>query len=122
MHELLWLRFGHMGGWMLWVAGLIGMAVALQAGSRSKVAGRLADAGATLALATGIYTAVTQGMFKQGWLHVKLLLVVVLIVLHGILRARTGRNVTAGAGGLLTGTVIVAVLVVAAAVLRPFGR
>jgi uncharacterized membrane protein len=61
-------------------------------------------------------------MFKQGWLHVKLLLVVVLIVLHGILRARTGRNVTAGAGGLLTGTVIVAVLVVAAAVLRPFGR
>jgi protoporphyrinogen IX oxidase len=122
MQELLWLRFAHFSGWMLWVAGLTGMALALLAGAASKPAGRLADAGATIAMASGIYMAVTQAMFKQGWLHVKLLLVVALIALHGILRARTGKNVTRGISGLLAATVVVGVLIVAAAVIRPLGR
>lgn len=122
MQELLWLRFAHFSGWMLWVAGLSGMALALLAGSPSKPAGRLADAGATIAMAAGIYMAVTQHMFKQSWLHVKLLIVVALIALHGILRARTGKNITRGAGGLLAAVVVVGVLIVGAAVIRPFGR
>jgi hypothetical protein len=122
MQELLWLGFAHFSGWMLWIAGLMGMALALKEGARSKTAGILADAGATVAVAAGLYTAITLSLFKQGWLHVKLVLVVGLIALHIVLRARTRKGVTQGAGGLLAAVIVVAVLILFAAVVRPIGR
>lgn len=121
MAELLWLRFAHFAGWMIWVAGTSGMALALMAGARSKAAGILADAGATLAIATGVYTAISHGAFKHGWLHVKLLLVVALIVFHVMLRVRTRKGVSQGAAGLLAASLIAALLVLIAAVVRPIG-
>ena len=122
MNELIWLRFAHFTGWMLWIAGLAGMALALKDGARSKTAGILADAGATIAIVSGLYNAIAYGAMKQGWLHVKLLLVVGVIVFHGILRKRTKKGDSRGAGGLLAGCLIVAILVLFAAIIRPIGR
>lgn len=121
MDQLLWLRFAHFAGWMLWVSGIAGMAFALMAGARSKAAGRLADVGAALAIGTGVYSGLTQGAFKHGWLHLKLVFVLALIIVNAALRVRTRKGVSQGAAGLLAAALIAALLVLLAAVVRPFG-
>ena len=58
------------------------MALLVMAGARNKAAGILADTGALLAIASGVFNASQRGLFKVPWMHVKLTLVVVLIAVH----------------------------------------
>src|SRR5262249_57897784 len=84
------IRAVHILAALLWFAGLFAAGSLLRfrdtetdagvkqrLGVRSRKAGVLADVGATLSLATGIYQGVTRSLFAQPWLHVKLTLVAV---------------------------------------------
>jgi uncharacterized membrane protein len=122
MTALLWLRIVHFVGLLLWVSGLTSMATVLIGGARSKLAGVLADLGATLALISGIYTALDRGLFRQPWLHIKLTLVAALLGVHIVLRFKTRRGNASGAGALLGTTLLLAVAIVAMIVLRPLAR
>jgi protoporphyrinogen IX oxidase len=55
--------------------------------------------------ALGIYLAVSGGWFSQGWLHAKLLVVVILSGLHGML---IGQMRKAEAPGFVPGTMLMA--------------
>lgn len=120
MTELLLVRLLHFAGFSLWFGGLVAMALLTYSGSRNKAAGILADAGAVLAIASGVINAVNRGLFKMPWMHVKLTLVVVLIVVHVILRIRMRKGRPGGAAGLLAAVVVLAVAIQAVVVFQPF--
>lgn len=56
----------------------------------------LATPGILLTWALGILNAIQGGWFDDGWLHVKLVFVLVLSALHGVLSARLRRLETGG--------------------------
>jgi len=104
MKKELWLSAAHVVGVILWVGGLTGVLALLHVHPRIEEAGRklltqlekrlamVMDLGATLAIATGLYVALsrTPTEFKNGgWLHIKLTAVVICILsVHGIARAK----------------------------------
>ena len=102
-----WIHVGHILGFVLWVGGLLAVAALLRAHEGADAASRpgivgiarstavLMDVGATLTIALGLIMAFKSPMFPNtafktgGWLHVKLALVVVgIIVPHAVLRRR----------------------------------
>lgn len=100
MDWALWLKALHIMAFAAWMAGmwylprLMVYHVAAAAGSESSetfkiMERRLLKAITTPAmvvtLLTGLAVATLQGQWTDGWLHVKLLLVVLLLACHGIL-------------------------------------
>ena len=116
----LYARLVHFAGFALWLVGLFGMAFVLQAGAKHRLAGILADLGATLTIIAGIYTAVQRHAFSQPWLHIKLTAVAVLIVIHILLRKKMKSGKTGTA--LLLPLLIVALAVIYVAVMKPLAR
>ncbi|HKA91487.1 MAG TPA: CopD family protein [Haliangiales bacterium] len=118
------IRAVHILAALLWFAGLFAAGSLLRfrdtetdagvkqrLGVRSRKAGVLADVGATLSLATGIYQGVTRSLFAQPWLHVKLTLVAVLLVVHVLIRVKA-RRASEGEGKFGTGLLGIATLAV----------
>lgn len=122
MTELLLSRLLHFAGFSLWIGGLIAMAMLVMAGTRNKAAGILADVGALLAIATGVYNAIQRGLFKVPWMHIKLTLVVVLIVVHALLRIRMRKGRPGSGAGLLAAVVLLVVAIQYCVVFQPFAR
>src|SRR5262245_35708524 len=119
---MLWIRILHFAGIMLWVSGVVSLAVLLQAGARSKLAGILADIGATLAIVSGVYNAIQLHAFAQPYMHIKLTLVAIFVGLHVALRVKTRKQSAGGASGLLFGALLVALAILYVIVMRPMAR
>ena len=115
-----YLRLVHFAGFVLWFAGLFGMAFVLQAGGKHRLAAILADLGATLTIIAGIYTAVQRHAFVQPWLHIKLAAVALLIFMHVLLRRKMKSGKTGTA--LLLPLLLVALAIVYVAVMKPLAR
>ena len=113
-------RLIHFAGFALWLIGLFGMAFVLQAGGKHRLAGILADLGATLTIIAGIYTAVQRHAFAQPWLHIKLAAVALLILMHVLLRRKMKSGKTGTA--LLLPLLIVALAIIYLAVMKPLAR
>jgi uncharacterized membrane protein len=116
----LYLRFIHFAGLALWLGGLFGMAFLLQAGARHRLAPILADFGATLAIVAGIVNAIQRSLFVQPWLHIKLAVVAVLVVVHVVLRKRMKGDKKGTV--LLLPLLILALGILYIAVLKPLHR
>jgi uncharacterized membrane protein len=98
-----WLIIGHLIGVLLWVGGLFSVYWLLRIHEHAReVHEKLLlmersialsmDLAATLAIGCGIALAVRLHAFSQGWLHVKLAVVVLgILPVHGIIRARIGK-------------------------------
>jgi uncharacterized membrane protein len=98
-----WLIIGHLIGVLLWVGGLFSVYWLLRIHEHAReVHEKLLlmersialsmDLAATLAIGCGIALAVRLHAFSQGWLHVKLAVVVFgILPVHGIIRARIGK-------------------------------
>ena len=105
-----WVHLAHIIGFTVWVAGLVAVAALLRAHEGADAASRpgivtaargmalIMDLGATLAIAIGLWLAFKSPRFPNtafksgGWLHVKLVLVVVgLLAPHGMMRAKIGK-------------------------------
>jgi putative membrane protein len=123
----------HVLGFVLWIGWLFGTGsllvardaesdagVAAKLGTLAKQAGRGADVGATLAIAGGVAMIANNASFyaHQPWLHAKLTLALVVLGVHGMLRAKTkrGTKVPRIAMPVLA---VVAVAIVALAVFKP---
>jgi uncharacterized membrane protein len=122
MTELLVSRLLHFAGFSLWVGGLVAMALLTMSGVRNKAAGILADTGALLVIATGVFNAIQRGLFKVPWMHVKLTLVVILIVVHAMLRVRMRKGRPGSGSGLLAAAVLLVVAIQYVVVFQPFTR
>jgi uncharacterized membrane protein len=118
----LWMRILHFAGFTLWVAGLVSVAMLLRARVNARTAGILADAGATLAVASGLYTAITRNLFTQPWLHLKLTVVAVLIAVHVSLRIKARRGREGGSAALLAATLLLGLTIMWVIVMRPLAR
>lgn len=95
----------HIVGFILWVGTLMAVSWLMtyrqtqEAAARGPLAmaarrlGALADAGATLAMIGGLTMLIGQRatLMKQGYIHLKLTLVVAMIVMHGLVRAKSKR-------------------------------
>jgi protoporphyrinogen IX oxidase len=136
-----WVAAVHVFGFLFWVGGMAFLMYLLRVHARSKPEAReplteverltavVMDAGATLAIATGLGMAFgsTVSFFKgpgAGWLHSKLTIVVALVVIHGALRVKV-RKFREGEGTPLPGFMfgVLAVLVfavIALAKVKPF--
>jgi putative membrane protein len=103
-----WLNVGHIFGFVVWTGMLLAVMHALSAHARASDAARPAlvelerrlalamDIGATVAILFGVLKIVGPpagtAIFKNGgYMHMKLTAVVVLIGLHGFVRARVGK-------------------------------
>jgi uncharacterized membrane protein len=117
-------RAAHILGALLWFGGLFAAGSLLRfrdgetdagvkqrLGVRSRKAGVLADVGATLSIGAGVYQAVTRGLFVQPWLHIKLTLVVVVLVVHTLIRIKA-RRASEGEGKFGTGLLGIATIAV----------
>jgi putative membrane protein len=97
----------HLIGFATWTGSILWLTSLLKArggesdssfvaklGALAKEAGRAADIGATLTLAGGLAMLSTNvsGYMQQPWMHAKLTLVLVLLGVHGFLRAKTRRG------------------------------
>ena len=105
----LWVKAFHVVGILIWggtIMGLTNLLVAfgkIPAETRKPIlptamaTGRMMDIGATLTIACAVWlavgTKVPEGwVMQQGWMHVKLTLVVLgLFSAHGVLRAKLGK-------------------------------
>jgi protoporphyrinogen IX oxidase len=131
-------RAAHFVGSLLWFGGLFGAGSLLhfrdgetdagvkqRLGVRARKAAILADLGATLSIASGVYNAVTRHLFSQPWLHIKLTLVVVLLVIHVLVRIKA-RRASEGEGrfgkGLLGIATLAVIGILIAVVYQPFHR
>jgi uncharacterized membrane protein len=101
---LAWLKAGHFIGVFLWVGGLISVYWLLRLHAHAPKAmhekltlmerslAMMMDLAATLAIGTGLVSAIEQGKFTapgSGWFHIKLTVVVLgILSVHGMLRAR----------------------------------
>jgi uncharacterized membrane protein len=136
-----WLLALHLAGVVFWVSGLLACALLVPAAGQAVDAARaplvssarrlalLMDIGATVAIAAGLTLAlgVAPALMRQPWMHIKLTLVVLGVLgLHGLIRARLGRlrrGATAGLPGFaasLAGALVVAIIVIA--IVRPLAR
>jgi putative membrane protein len=134
MH-LLWLKALHLVGAFLWLGTSIGVALvaAAAAGDQRapvaalarRVALRIATPGLVLAFAGGLtMLALSWDLYaRAGWMHGKLLLVVIAAGLHGAisgkLRKMAGGAEVGGLAGLAYAYVAILVLVVIAVLLGP---
>ena len=100
----------HIFGIVFWVSGLLVTSMALTRHTQETAAEArqalarleriflrgLADPGALLVILAGIGLISTRPSYylHAPWLHIKLTLVLLLIILHGILAVRTKRNAT----------------------------
>ena len=133
MMDKLFLAF-HVFGVILWVGGLLAVALFLAAaraqpdvGARARVAAfarkaaMIPDIGATLAIVFGLHWLFRFKLYTLPYMHIKLTLVVFLIALHGFLRVKTKRMAQGGEtslppavpwllGALALGIVIVVML------------
>ena len=108
-----WLRTAHMVGFILWVAGVIGVLALLDAHARIGASARdamvgverrtamIMEIGSLLAIGAGLYLAFKSPRFPThafadgGWLHVKLTLVVLALIgahVFARIRLRKFRN------------------------------
>src|SRR5882672_7425894 len=94
-------RWFHFVGFTAWITGIVAMGLLLRAGAPAKIAGRLADTGATLTIVSGIYRAVSGGFFAQPYIHIKLFFVVALIGVHAAMRVRVRKNDGSSAGAMV---------------------
>jgi putative membrane protein len=134
MH-LLWLKALHLVGAFLWLGTSIGVALvaAAAAGDQRapvavlarRVALRIATPGLVLAFAGGLtMLALSLDLYaRAGWMHGKLLLVVIAAGLHGAisgkLRKMAGGAEVGGLAGLAYAYLAILVLVVIAVLLGP---
>lgn len=134
MH-LLWLKALHLVGAFLWLGTSIGVALvaAAAAGDQRapvaalarRVALRIATPGLVLAFAGGLtMLALSWDLYaRAGWMHGKLLLVVIAAGLHGAisgkLRKMAGGAEVGGLAGLAYAYLAILVLVVVAVLLGP---
>ena len=97
----------HVLGFLLWVGSMFALAMVLAAHQRAasgardalvaaeKSIGRAMELGALLAILCGVVMIFTSAApvspLRQPYLHIKLTLVVVLIVMHGMVRAKMAR-------------------------------
>jgi uncharacterized membrane protein len=120
MTEFLLVRLLHFIGFVAWVSGLVSTALLLRAGAKAKTGAIIADAGATIAIISGIYRAVTGGLFVQPWLHIKLALIAALLGIHVALRVRVRKAVGTSAGSMLVTVAVLVLLILYVIELRPF--
>jgi len=134
MH-LLWLKALHLVGAFLWLGTSIGVALvaAAAAGDQRapvaalarRVALRIATPGLVLAFVGGLtMLALSWDLYaRAGWMHGKLLLVVIAAGLHGAisgkLRKMAGGAEVGGLAGLAYAYLVILVLVVIAVLLGP---
>ena len=134
MH-LLWLKALHLVGAFLWLGTSIGVALlaAAAAGDQRapvaalarRIALRIATPGLVLAFAGGLtMLALSWDLYaRAGWMHGKLLLVVIAAGLHGAisgkLRKMAGGAEVGGLAGLAYANLAILVLVVIAVLLGP---
>lgn len=129
-----WLIIGHLIGVLLWVGGLFSVYWLLRIHEHARVVHEKLllmersialsmDLAATLAIGCGIALAVRLHAFSQGWLHIKLALVVLgILPVHGIIRGKIGKlsrgqtNVTVPAW--LWSLLLVAITLIIIAVIR----
>ena len=138
----LWVKAIHQFGFLLWVGSMFALTLILRthasAGGQARDAfaaaeraiGRAMELGALLTIAGGV--AMILGSYKpinpirQPYVHIKLTLVFVLIVLHGIVRgkmARLGRGQGSAPSGLISGLILVIGLsIIWLAVVKPMLR
>jgi uncharacterized membrane protein len=103
----------HLVGGILWIGGLLGTGAMLVAAGREsdgelrKRLGTLArktamwaDLGATIALLLGLHWLFKMKLYTAPHMHLKLALVVVLIGLHGFIRARAKKTALGSAAGI----------------------
>ncbi len=118
----LWIKAFHITAIVTWMAGMI-VAPALLAGGAGQgtLAGMrrhfrtVSTPAMILALVLGVWLAVEGGWFRAGWLHAKILLVVVLAGLHGVLSGQLRRmsaGTQAAAPGWVAGLSVPVVLLV----------
>jgi uncharacterized membrane protein len=135
----------HILGFLLWVGSMFALSVSLRYHERAgadrtaivgleRAIGRAMELGALLAIAGGVYMILTKAKvfgdaispMKQPYLHIKLTLVVVLIAMHGVVRAkmaRLGRGEGRAPGAWLAGAILVlAVAAIWLAVVKPMLR
>jgi protoporphyrinogen IX oxidase len=92
----------HVFGVVLWISGLVTLTYLLaavknetDAGARSRLAqyarkiGMFPDIGALIAMLFGLHWLFAFKLYKMPYMHIKLTLVVVLIGMHGLLRAKS---------------------------------
>lgn len=134
MH-LLWLKALHLVGAFLWLGTSIGVALlaAAAAGDQRapvaalarRIALRIATPGLVLAFAGGLtMLALSWDLYaRAGWMHGKLLLVVIAAGLHGAisgkLRKMAGGAEVGGLAGLAYANLAILVLVIIAVLLGP---
>src|SRR5258706_4501113 len=132
----------HVIGLFFWVAGLMAIAAALverdaqaddgtktRFGVLARKVGMIADLGATLAIAGGLWLILIAPSYylHQPWMHMKLTAVVLgMFGLHGFLRARGKRASLAQAGpfppAASVALALVVVVIVALAIMKPLAR
>ncbi len=134
----------HILGFLLWVGSMFALSVALRHHERAgadrsaivgleRAIGRAMELGALLAIAAGVYMILTKASvfgavspMKQPYLHIKLTLVVALIAMHGVVRAkmaRLGRGQGSAPGAWLSSAILVlAVAAIWLAVVKPMLR
>ena len=137
---ILWLKAGHIFGFLMWAGSLIGAISILRAHAEAnageafhkleKNVGIAADVGATLTIVFGVLmlflTPGAPGMYLKGagYFHAKLLAVVLLIVFHVIIRVtiRKFRNgeVKPVPMWLFAGTELATVAIIVLVVVKPF--
>ena len=122
----------HIVSVVIWMGGLLFTAILLARQPATAVpslrsAFRMVLTPAMLLVwALGLYLAISGGWFSQGWLHAKLLVVVILSGLHGMLIGQMRKAEVAGfvPGGMLQAMPWVAgvgtLVAVGLAVLQPF--
>jgi uncharacterized membrane protein len=134
-----WLHVAHILGFTAWIGGLLAVAALLRAHEGADAASRpgvitaarnmalVMDLGATLAIAVGLIVAFKAPQFPNtafktgGWLHIKLLVVVLgLVVPHGMMRAKIGK-LRRGTQTAALATWVIPVILLAAAVVITLG-
>jgi uncharacterized membrane protein len=132
----IWMGVGHFIGFTFWIAGLVATAALLRAHHAADVASRpgivtsaramagLMEFGSLLAIGIGLWQAFASSKYAAfgtafgsgGWLHLKLTIVVIgLIVPHAYLRIALKRARTEGAAVRPIGAWVIPVILIAAA-------
>lgn len=128
----LWVKAVHQLGFVLWIGSMFALTLVLSAHARAAGAardafvatersiGRAMEMGALLAIAGGVIMILGShapvSPLKQPYLHIKLTLAAVLVVMHGVVRGKMGR-IGRGQGGPVPGWVSGAILLIAAAMI-----
>lgn len=96
----------HVIGFVLWIGTLFAVArllvyrdaepdptVKTRFGQAARKMAMLADIGATLAIIGGLWMllSATDLYLKQGWMHIKLAMIVLVLALHGFIRVKSKR-------------------------------